>query len=84
MKNEVLYATSGSALNKPFLKQVFEKYAEESITEEQVRRVLEPILRMIYEGRFDKRKPRKSWIVNPLGSTIAVAILILVVAIMQT
>gem|GEM_PF-5629041 len=41
----------------PVLKLVFDKYLEDSITEEQVQRILEPVLKMILEGRFD-RPPR--------------------------
>jgi DNA-directed RNA polymerase specialized sigma subunit, sigma24 homolog len=38
----------------PVLKQIFDKCAEESHTDEQVKRVLEPVLRMIAEGEFDR------------------------------
>ena len=38
----------------PVLKQIFDKYAEETHTDEQVQRVLAPVLKMIAEGEFDK------------------------------
>ena len=41
---------------KTTLKQIFETYAEESVDDEQVRRVLEPIKKMVNEGRFDRSK----------------------------
>ena len=43
--------------NKPqsfVLKSIFDKYAEEIITDEQIERLLKPILQMIKDGRFDK------------------------------
>jgi len=44
------YSQSGSAT----MKQVFDRYIEDSITEEQIRRILEPVLRRIREGAFDR------------------------------
>ena len=48
--------------NKPprfsALKEVFNKYAEETITEEQVLRILAPIISMIREGNFDKKQTK--------------------------
>jgi len=55
------------AHNEPVIKQLFDTYAQESISEEQVIRVLEPIVRMIGEGRFDKPKSSAlSWMAKPL------------------
>ena len=39
------------------LKQVFDSYIEDSVTEEQVQRVLEPVFRLILQGTFDR--PRR-------------------------
>jgi len=39
------------------LKQVFDGYIEDTITDEQVWRVLEPVLRLIRQGAFDR--PRR-------------------------
>ena len=39
------------------LKQIFDKYIEDTITEEQINRVLEPVLKLIREGAFDR--PRR-------------------------
>lgn len=36
------------------LKQVFDIYIEEEISEEQVERVLEPVLKKIYAGAFSR------------------------------
>jgi len=36
------------------LKQIFDRIAEDMITDEQVQRILEPIRRMIEAGEFDK------------------------------
>ena len=35
------------------LKAVFDKYADETITDERIRKVLTPVIRMIHEGKFD-------------------------------
>ena len=39
------------------MKQVFDKYIEDTITDEQVNRVLEPIIRLIRQGAFSR--PRR-------------------------
>lgn len=39
---------------KMMLKRVFELYMEENISDERVQRVVEPIITVIGEGRFDK------------------------------
>jgi len=86
MTNNTVYAESNNMQGKTtLLGQIFERYAEDTITEERVRRLLEPILKMIYEGKFDKPgKLRFDWLINPLGSMVTVAVLILVVAFIQT
>jgi hypothetical protein len=43
--------------NGSVLKQVFDMHIEETFTDEQVRRVLEPVLRLIREGAFDRPQP---------------------------
>ena len=40
--------------NKTTIKKVFDGYAEDTISEEQVQRVLAPILKLIREGYFDR------------------------------
>jgi len=42
--------TSGDTV----LKQVFEGYIEDTITDEQVLKVLEPVLKLIEQGVFDR------------------------------
>ena len=39
------------------IKQVFDGYIEDTITDEQIKRILEPVLRRIRSGAFDR--PRK-------------------------
>lgn len=39
----------------PVLKQVFDKYAKESITDEQIQRMLAPVIRKIQDGCFDRQ-----------------------------
>ena len=41
------------------LKGVFDWYAEYSITEEQIERVLDPVIKMIHDGKFDKHRPSR-------------------------
>ena len=36
------------------LSEVFDRYIEDTITEEQLRRVLDPVIKMIMEGKFDR------------------------------
>ena len=38
------------------LKQVFDGYIEDSVTDEQVHRALAPVLKLIREGVFDRRR----------------------------
>lgn len=38
------------------LKQVFDGYIEDSVTDDQVRRVLEPVIKLIRDGVFDRRR----------------------------
>ena len=61
-KDEIAEASKNSVL-----KEVFDKYSEDTITDEQLCRILEPVLIMIREGRFDRnRKYRISQIFIPL------------------
>ena len=36
------------------LKDILDKYADEIITDDQLARILDPILKLIKEGRFDR------------------------------
>ena len=40
--------------DKKVLKELFDRYADEFITDEQIANILEPILRLIRSGYFDK------------------------------
>ena len=53
------------SLHTSVLTRVFEFYVEDSISDEQVTRILEPILKMIEEGAFDR--PRN---ISGRGSSI--------------
>jgi len=55
------------------LKKVFDRYEEETITEEQVRRVLEPVIKMVQEGRFGKQPRRFNKKTRSLISQRAIA-----------
>ena len=67
-------------LKVPLLSEILNKYAEDSITDEQVQRVLKPVLIMIHEGKFD-RSPfqRFSWLTTQLLS-IATAMVMIIAA----
>ena len=63
------------------LRNVFDLYAEYSITEEQVERVLAPVIKMIQDGKFDKpRQKHFTWLFKSMMSIIAVGALILVIS----
>ena len=47
------------------IRQLFDSYVEETITEEQIQRLLSPVLRMIYNGCFDS--PRKWFQIFRIG-----------------
>ena len=47
---------------KPVLKQVFDGYIDDTVSNEQICRVLEPVLRLISEGVFDR--PRRSFVIR--------------------
>ena len=38
------------------LKQIFDGHIEDTITDEQIFRILEPVLRRIRDGAFDRRR----------------------------
>ena len=42
------------AKNTSVLKQVFDKYIEETISDEQTERVLAPVIRLIMNGAFNR------------------------------
>ena len=41
---------------EPKMKQILDCYAKEMITDDQIERVLEPVYRMINEGKFDRQQ----------------------------
>ncbi len=50
--------TPGIAPGTPALKQIFDRFADESISSEEVDRVLEPVLALIQAGAFDRPRRR--------------------------
>lgn len=57
------------------LKEIFDKVEEETITEEQIQKILEPIILMIMQGRFRKTfRQRLRSILKPLISIVAIFI----------
>ncbi|MDR1291820.1 MAG: hypothetical protein LBJ91_00270 [Clostridiales Family XIII bacterium] len=68
----------------PVLRQMLDRYADEAVTDEQVARVLAPVLAMIRAGRFDRpRGGRYSWLIRPMILVIAVVALIITMAAIQ-
>ena len=67
------------------LKSIFNKYIEDSITEEQIERLLRPILQMIKEGRFDRvyARIRARRIYQAVLSFAAVLVLVITVIFAQ-
>ena len=57
--------------NCSIIKEIFDKYATDTITDDQVNRVLEPVLNMIREGRFDRNK--RLYLLKTLSPILSVA-----------
>ena len=67
--------------NANLFKMIFDRYAEETITEEQIQRILAPVIVMIFQGRFDKSFwMRYDWLLKPLITLVGVVLLIIIVA----
>ena len=64
---------------KPILTDIFDRYEKDTVTDLQVLRVLEPVLRMIVEGRFERKNKLKSALVIGVFSIIMFVLLILTV-----
>ena len=65
----------------PILSEVMYKYAEDSITDEQVQRMLDPVIQMINEGKFNKPQRRHyTWhiLYGALILEIAIAVLLII------
>lgn len=69
---------------KSVLKEIFDIFAEDTITDEQINRILAPVLKLIREGKFRKtRRDRIAFFTLPLLSMAAVIVLIATVVISQ-
>jgi len=72
METVSLFVVPKERQKSPVLKQVFDWYADESITDEQIQRILVQVIQMIDEGVFDKpQRRRDSWLTRPVTSVIA-------------
>ncbi len=70
-----------NAREEPLLRQIFDRYAEETITDEQARRVFEPVGRLIREGRFHKRRrPQAARVFASIAAVLVVAVAMAVAA----
>ena len=74
--NNILNETNQSQAHPEanILKRIFDTHCEETISDEQVKRMLEPILKMIEDGEFDKnnQKRQASWErVTPLAAPVS-------------
>lgn len=78
-KGEIVEVSRGSVL-----KEIFEKHSEDTITYDQLYRILEPVLQMISEGRFDRRykyKVSNNFIL--FGSLIMLTMLTLIITLLN-
>ena len=52
-----------TALNRqkkePVMSVIMDRHAEEIVSDEQLERVLSPVLEMIYEGEFERPRPER-------------------------
>ena len=62
------------------LKHAFDRHAMISISDEQIRRLLIPIFKMIHEGRFHRRRAFTGWLQKLVVLAIAIMSVILLVA----
>ena len=84
MKNENMHFEPEEPPKVPVLKEIFDRYAEETITDEQLQRVLAPVLKMIQDQKFKKSRWRRySWLMKPVVSVVAVVAIIAIVAVTQ-
>jgi hypothetical protein len=72
---EIVYKTYDDGIGEnpaeiSVMKQLFDQYEKDTITEEQIQRVLAPVLQMIREGKFSRR--RRFQRVRKIGAGVAV------------
>lgn len=66
-------------VNQSVLKTIFDKYAEDTVTDEQVKRILTPIIRMIFEGRFSGAiRRRTTWLPQIIVTVAAVLVFVVI------
>ena len=80
-KDEITSYNANETYNESAFKPALEAYAQETITDEEIDNALDPILKEIDEGRFDKpKRSRYSIIASPVAALTIVAALIIGVA----
>ena len=77
--------TSGESSSVSMLTDIFNWYEAEFVTDDRTQKVLEPILKMIREKKFDRpRWHRYSWLVKPALAIATIVTLAITVAVSQT
>ena len=79
---DMCMTASGEPADASVLKEIFNWYETETITDERIQRVLEPVLKMIREKKFERS--RWSWLIRPMLSVAMVITLIITVAVLKT
>ena len=64
MTDRVPCSESDEAVKIPILKRIFDAYASETITDEQLQQIVDPVVKMIREGRFNNPSlhPARTWL----------------------
>jgi hypothetical protein len=74
--------TTESHDDKSAMRQIFEWHENETITEEQIQRVLAPVLEMIRQGKFSKRRRMRR--IRKIAVGAATCITIVAVVVLQS
>jgi len=72
MVGKKLYVVQRKEETTSTLKQIVDLYAEETVSDEHIERILEPVVAMIQAGKFDR--PRRSSHVHDIKPLIAAGI----------
>jgi hypothetical protein len=77
-RNSNYACSAGYSSDSEMIRDIFEPYVEESISDEQIQRILAPVRKMILEGKFRRRRrfPRRFAII----AAVFVVILLVVIA----
>ena len=77
MNTKNMFLTTPQSQNVHALTQILNKYADETVSDEQVMRVLEPVIAMIKSGMFDKKRSY-DWLAYLMTMTTIIVTLLLV------